>query len=190
MHVSSAIAVIALLLGAAQAAEDDVDYVEIASVLVQDGNYDRAEETLRQIDENDEDLNRAKYFTLWGLIYLNRRELPAAKENFQKAVETGEVEPVIHIYLAQVQFDLEEYRSAIASLNRAGAVAERLPSVYAMRAHAHWLLEEHGTTWAVLDDARVRFPANHSFLRRKVFYLIELGLFQGSGRPGPPVPTG
>lgn len=164
--------------------DDEADYVEVASVLVQDGNFDRAEETLRQVDESDEDLDRAKYHTLYGLIYLNRNEMPAARDAFEKAVATGEVQPTIHIYLAQVYFGLEEYENAVKALDAAGAAAARLPSVYTMRAHAHWMLGNRGMTWAVLDDARERFPANHTFLQRKVYYLIELGLFQEAAELG------
>lgn len=164
--------------------EDDVDYVELASILVQDGFYDRAEQALSNVDESDEEVDRAKLYAIYGLLYMNRNEMPAAKEAFYKSVEFGQAEPVIYIYLAQIHFGLEEYRDAIEAIDKAGETAARLASVYTMKAHAHWLLSERGMTWAVLDDASNRFPSNHTFLRRKVFYLIELGLYQEASQLG------
>lgn len=175
-------------------AEDQVDYIELASVLVQDGNYDRAEEALLNIDldgEDSEDLDRGKYYAVYGLINLNRSEPALAKTNFYQAIEeglvdetTGNTPDVIYIYLAQVHFGLQEYRETIESIEKAGEAAARLSSTYTMRAHAHWLLDERDRTWAVLAQASERFPGNYSFTRRKVFYLIELGLFQEAGELG------
>lgn len=169
----------------------DVDYIELASLLVQDGHYDRAEEALLNVDLADEQTNVAKYHAVYGLVHLNRSEPALAKVSFYEAIAAGFVDEttgttpdVIYIYLAQVHFTLEEYAEAIAAIEQAGETAARLSSTWAMRAHAHWLLDERDRTWAILGEASQRFPGNATFTRRKVFYLIELGLYQEASELG------
>ncbi len=172
-------------------ADEDVDFIELASVLVQDGHYDRAEESLQTVDLQNEDTDLGKYHSIYGLIHLNRGENAAAKESFQSAIDSGYVDEttgktpeVIYIYLAQINFALEEYREAIRSLDLAGETAKRLSSTFTMRAHAHWLLGEQDQAWTVLTNASERFPENTNFDRRKVFYLVELKLYQAASKLG------
>ncbi|MDX1570996.1 MAG: tetratricopeptide repeat protein [Xanthomonadales bacterium] len=172
--------------------EDEVNYVELASVLVQDGNYERAEQALLNVENPAaEGVDTPRYYTVYGLIHLNRSQLELARNSFNKAIETGlidevtgETPEVIYIYLAQCHFGLEEYREAIKALDRAGETAERISSTWSMRAHAHWLLHERQRAFDVLARAGQRFPDNTNFLRRKVFYLIELGLYLEAAEVG------
>ena len=168
------------------AQDDEVDYVELAAVLVQDGHYDRAEQALRQVpDPTAEGVDTPRYHTIYGLIHLNRNVLQPAIDNFEAAIRAGIIdettgrEPeVIHIYLAQAHFGLERYGEVLAELDLAGESARRLSSAWNMRAHAHWMLDQQQAAFDVLDTASSLFPENYGFLRRQVFYLIELGLHQ------------
>jgi tetratricopeptide (TPR) repeat protein len=53
-----------------------------------------------------------------------------------------------------------------------------------MRAQCHWLLDEPVQALATLDQASALFPTDHSFTRRKVFYLVDMGLFQRASALG------
>ncbi len=79
---------------------------------------------------------------------------------------------------------LQDYAGAIGALEGAGAAVERVPSVYHMKAQSYWLLEDHVMALATLDQASETFPDDPSFLRRKVFYLVDLGLFQRAAALG------
>ncbi|MEM9304166.1 MAG: hypothetical protein AAGE01_18775 [Pseudomonadota bacterium] len=184
---------LAVGLSTVQAAEDgEVDYIDLAAVLVQDGYYDRAEQALLNIEDPEaEEIDTARYWSVFGLVHLNRNALELAGRDFYAAIDaglvdevTGQTPEVIYIYLAQVHFGLEEYDQAIESLDRAGSTAARLSSTWTLRSHAHWLLGQQQETFDTLAEASSRFPDNHTFLRRKVFYLIELRLFQQAGDLG------
>lgn len=176
----------------AKKGDDEVDYVELASVLVQDGNYDRAEQALQNVpDPAAEEIDTARYHATYGLIHLNRNELALAGKSFYAAIDagltdevTGRTPEVVYIYLAQVHFGLGEYDKAIEALDQAGETAARLSSTWVMRAHAHWLMDRRQQAFDVLSRAGRQFPGNYTFLRRKVFYLIELELFQEAGERG------
>jgi tetratricopeptide (TPR) repeat protein len=56
--------------------------------------------------------------------------------------------------------------------------------VFLMRAQVHWLLGDRERAFATLADGSRRFPANTQFLRREVFFLMELGLYQEAAERG------
>lgn len=172
---------LSLLLAAPAIAEDDpdeVDYLALASLMLRDGNLDRAITALDQVDLSKEGLDLVRYHTLRGMTYMRRGELEPARDSLQRATEEGEAQAVVYVYLAQVNYKLEDWAAAIDALDRAGTAVERIPSVYHMRAQANWLQGEKAMAIAVLDQASLVFPDDASFQRRKVFYLVDLGLFK------------
>jgi tetratricopeptide (TPR) repeat protein len=157
---------------------DEVDFLALASLMLRDGNIDRAMVALDQFDTQAEGADLVRYYTLYGMVHMRGNKLEPARDAFERAVAAGEAEAVVHVYLAQVNYQLEDYAAAITSLDRAGAAVERVPSVYHMRAQCYWLLDNAVMALATLDQAAVLFPEDVTFLRRKVFYLVDLGLFQ------------
>ena len=177
-----------LLLGAgpviAADDEDEVDFLALASLMLRDGNIDRAVVALDQYDTAAEEADLVRYYTLRGMAHMRRNELEPARDAFMQAVDSGEAEALVFVYLAQVNYQLEDYRAAIEALDRAGVVIERVPSVYHMKAQAYWLLEEPVMALATLDQAAQIFPEDLSFVRRKVFYLVDLGFFKEAVEQG------
>lgn len=174
----------------AQAArEPEVDYLALAALMLRDGNYDRALAALDQVDSADGNLDRARYYTLRGMTHLRRNELEPAREALRQAVavsaaDGGQADGVVHVYLAQINFRLQDYAATLAALDRAGVSVERIASIYHMRAQCHWLLGDPVMALATLDQAAEIFVHDHSFLRRKIFFLIDLGLFHQAAELG------
>ncbi|HKJ72058.1 MAG TPA: hypothetical protein VKA55_09935 [Gammaproteobacteria bacterium] len=157
---------------------EDVDYVSLAARLLKDGHLDRAEAALRKVDAGAEDTDRARLFTLWGLIDLQQDDPAAAKGHLRRAIDAGQDNRVVYLYLAQAHYRLEEYADTVSAIERAGVVSQDQPSLYTMLARSHWHLGHHGRAFAVLEAAARRYPGNETFLRQKIFYLIDLHLYQ------------
>jgi len=155
---------------------DDVNYLELASLMLKDNNIERAEFALAQVNKEEPDFDTQRFHILTGLLQVRKGNNQAAIDAFLLAKKSGEVDSVIHVYLAQSAFALTQYQLAIDALNSAGSAVARIPSVYHMRGQSHWKLEEHEMALAVMDQASQIFPDDVSFQRRKIFYLIELGL--------------
>lgn len=155
---------------------DDVNYLELASLMLKDNNLERAEFALSQVDTEAETFDEQRFFVLNGLLQVRKGDHQAAIDAFLAAKKLGAVDSVINVYLAQSAFALEQYPLAIEALDSAGDAVARIPSVYHMRGQAHWLLKQHDMALAVMDQASLIFPDDASFSRRKIFYLIELGL--------------
>lgn len=173
-----------LTAGPAIAQDDEVDYVELAAVLMRDGEAERASEALKNVDPAAEGVDLATYHTVRGLIAMETQQLAEAAEAFAAAAAAGQADPLIHLYRAQALFGLEQYAEAIAAIEQAGPAVEGLSGAWLMRAHALWMLQRQQEALDVLADASARFPANTSFQRRQVFYLIEAGLYQQAAELG------
>lgn len=188
VHRSAALALIATLaLGAGGVAHADkrnpeIDYLGVAETLLRDGAVDRAEAALANVDPAAEGVDLARYWTITGLIRAQNNELDAAASAFDRALAAGSVEPMVVIYLAQAYFGKEDWAKVIATLDRGGDGVEALSSAWSMRAHAEWVSGLKQAALDTLREASKRFPANSTFARRQVFYLIELGLYQESAR--------
>ena len=172
----------------AHSADPDVDYIELAALLVRDGEYERAAAALADVDLGAEGVDLIKYHTLDGMIALSGTpSRPAdAVAAFQRSIDAGQVEPSIYLFMAQAQFGLERYADVLKTLNLP-AVRENfanLPSIHLMRIQAHWLLGQHDLAFQAIAAGQRQFPANTQFLRRQVFYLMELGLYQEAAESG------
>lgn len=155
---------------------DEVDYLALAGLMLRDGNIDRAMIALDQVDTAAGDVDLVRYHTLRGMAHMRRNELEPARDALNQAIASGEADAVVHVYLAQVNYQLEDFAAAIESLDRAGPAVERVPSIYHMKAQAYWLLDDPVMAIATLDQATRVFPDDSTFIRRKVFYLVDLGL--------------
>jgi Tfp pilus assembly protein PilF len=186
----------------------ELEPLPLAALLLSDGLTDRAEAVLDGIRldraERDRRFDWARYHTLRALIAQSRDDLPGAAAAFEQAIAAsdaikaaraagerrdedasfGVVDPLVYLYLAQAWFAQDQHAKAIDALERAGDQLDGLAGAWNLRAHAHWTLGQRQQAFDTLHAASARFPANASFLRRSVFYLIEAGLYQEAARAG------
>lgn len=162
------------------AEEEQVDHIALAARMLKDDHYDRAEAILKQVDLKQEGVDLPRFHMLMGLVKLKREDLGGARDSFVASVKAGQQEKVVHLFLAQTYFGLKDFRAALEQLDRAGRDLTDKPEVYGMRANAHWQLEEPLKAMAALDQGLKRFPDEEKLSRMKVFYLIEMGLFQAA----------
>ena len=80
--------------------EEELERLPLAALLIGDGNYERARQVLAAVDLDDPELDRVRYHTLSGLIALNLNELALAVREFRDAIDAGQDEPVVWLYLA------------------------------------------------------------------------------------------
>lgn len=177
-------ALVGVLLAGTVQAQDEVDFVELAAVLARDGESQKAADALAQVDLSAKGIDLVKYHTVAGLVALDLKQLEKAVDEFGAAIKAGQADPLIHLYRAQALFGLERYDEAIRAIDQAGDAINGLAGAWLMRAHANWMLDRKQAALDTLARASARFPANTSFQRRQVFYLIESGLYQQAADVG------
>lgn len=148
-----------LLCAPSFAAEEEVDYVALAALLMRDGETARAAEALSNVDTSAEGVDLIQYHTVRGLIALEQQALQVAAEAFDAAITAGQTDPLIHLYRAQALFGLERYADAVAALDAAGNAVDGLSGAWLLRAHARWMLGDKQAALDSLSEAGNRFPA-------------------------------
>ncbi|MCZ7581972.1 MAG: hypothetical protein M5R36_00850 [Deltaproteobacteria bacterium] len=161
-----------------------IDRLGLAALLIKDGHFDRAEAVLAEIDETEVQNDLGRLRTLWGLLYLRRGLFVEAKEQLSQAAAFDGAESMVYVYLAQAHYGLGEYDESLAAIAKAGETAHDLESIYLLEAQCHWKMGRREEAWRVASDGIVRYPGNDDLARQRVFYLIEMGLFQEAGRLG------
>ncbi len=167
----------------------DLDYLTLAGVLARDGNYDRAELALEQVDQTDEDFDAAQFHLVRGIIGLNRGLYSQAADDFQESISIAETEKredpeaegpssILFIYLSQSLFYSEQFEAALSAMDRAGAKADEIPSTFALRAESLWKLGRKSQAWQMLNRGMKRHPDYDELQRRKLYYAIDLKLYK------------
>ena len=79
-------------LVADEADEADVDYLELASLMLKDNNLERAETALSQVNREREGFDLQRFHVVSGLLQVRKGENQAAIDAFQAAKKLGEVD--------------------------------------------------------------------------------------------------
>lgn len=157
---------------------EEADFLSLAALMIKNDDYARAAEALANVDQSNEKLDKKRFYTLSGIISLNHELYLKSITEFESAINAGEENKVIFVYLAQAYMGLEKFPETIAQLDKVGDLETTMPGIWMLRSQAHWLNKEIDKAWNVLAEARKMFSQEKIFLRNKIFYAIELGLFQ------------
>ncbi len=168
------------LLAAEKGKNDEVDHVALAALLMKDGHYARAAETLNEADTTQEDFDFVLYYTIKGLIFTKQQLYKVANEQFYKAIESGQTEPTIYLYIAQNNFKLHDYQGTIDALDKAGDIAVAKSQLLALRAECHWKLEQHAEALDTLAETIRKFPDYVGVYKQRFNYFVELELYQSA----------
>ncbi len=158
--------------------EQEVDLVSLAALLVNDGFYRRADETLNTVDTNEKNFNFSYFYTLRGVVANKLNDYESAVKYFEKALEYPETDKKVHLYIAEASFKMKDYERTIQALDDAGELASSKINLVAFKAEAYWKLKRYNSAITTLDSAYERFNHEASFMKQKFFYLVQLSLFQ------------
>lgn len=171
-------------IGANDNKAQPTDFIELAAVMLKDGHHDRALLALQSVDLGNKKTDLARFYTLQGLSYLGLNDLEAAKDSLQRAVKNGQKDPSIFIYLAQAYFGVKDYKNTIDAIEKAGALVNKDAVLISLKAESYWHLQRTAAAIDTLNEGQRAFPSDSRFLKRKVFYFVELGLYQEAIRLG------
>lgn len=162
----------------------EVDHLKVAATMIRDGEYDYAEKELQLVDASAAGVDLPRFHTLRGVVALHKQAYPAAKEAFRAAIASGQRDSAVQIYLAQVHYALSEWRETIDALQEAGEAQASYSSLHAMRIHCYWTLKDIPGAFGAIGEAERRFPTQTDFTRQRLYYLLQLGLFNDAEQAG------
>ncbi len=108
------------VLAADKKHSDEIDHVALAALLLKDGLTSRAAEELKQVNLEDENIDKGRYYTLEGLVYTKQFKYEKANASFTLALQNSEVpNKALYLYMAQNSFKLKDYKGTLASIKSA-----------------------------------------------------------------------
>lgn len=153
----------------------DIDYLGVAAVMIRDGNFERARTALESVDTGAEEFDAARYYTLAGLVALRSGENERAADAFAAAVDAGQSDPTINVYLAQAYYSTGRYEETVRTIESVQNLRS-FPALYGVQAEALWQLERREEAFSILSRAISLFPSQTQFRRQRILYLIEQDL--------------
>ncbi|MBD3800623.1 MAG: hypothetical protein IE886_04075 [Campylobacterales bacterium] len=179
--------IIAALVGALSvslaAKTDDVDYVELAAMMLRDGHVERAGDALNMVDLNDTETDLPRYYMLKGLVETKQSLYKEANADFYKSIELNEdtnASRPLYLYIAQNSFKLKEYKGCIAALDKVPDLMAQNPKLFGLKAECYWREGDKDTAMVLLRDVNNRFPEYWDAYKQRFYYLVSLGLYQAA----------
>jgi len=160
--------------------KDDVDYVSLATILIKDGYYSRANDALKNVDLNDTNVDKSQYYTLEGLVNLKLSNYKASNKNFYLALENGQKEKTVYLYIAQNSFKLAEYQEAINALESADELVKQKPQLMALKAECYYRLKDYNNALVILKSLNTMHPTYYDAYKQRFAYYVSLKLYQSA----------
>ena len=174
-----------LFLNAALYAEDakkeeDIDYVALASILIKDGHYSRANEALSHIDVKSKETDLMQYYTLEGIVKMKLSLYKESNENFYNAIQNGQKEKSIYLYIAQNFFTLKKYDRVIEALDKVSELVKKKPTLMALKAEAYYRLQRYNDALSELSVLLKMHTKYYDAYRQRFVYFMSLKLYQSA----------
>ncbi|MBU0720816.1 tetratricopeptide repeat protein [bacterium] len=168
------------IFAADKKAKDEIDSIALATVLLKDGYYSRAHDALNNVDLEDAQLDKAQYYTLMGLVKSKLLQYEESNKNFYLAIQNGQSEKSIYIYIAQNSFKLQKYDEAVEALENARELVDKTPKLAALKAECFYRLKEYESALSTLKELNRLHPKYYDAYRQRFVYLVSLGLYQSA----------
>ncbi len=160
--------------------KDDIDYVTLATVLLKDGYFTRANDALTHVNLEDKHVDLAQYYTLKGLVNSKLGLYEDANKAFYKAIQNGQTQPSIYIYIAKNSFKLQKYEDVIKALDKADSLVKSNPKLLALQAESYFRLKKYDNALEVLAQTNKLFPTYYDAYKQRFAYMIKLHLYKSA----------
>lgn len=160
--------------------EELVDHLAIASLLIYDGKYDKAKAELSLVDLKKDNFDKAKYYTILGVLSSKKENYKDAVENYKKAIEATKIK----IFTAPKVINKEKYLFSIASSEKKDTTPkfdadkvkkEKLEKLYMYLSQSYFKIKEYEKTAKSLDLAGSKGQERASLfaLRAECYWKIK-----------------
>jgi tetratricopeptide (TPR) repeat protein len=163
------------------AAEDPLD---LAALLIGDGNLDRAAAVLAGVTEPADPTAAGRLWTLRGLVALRTAAYADAADALGRAIDLSPppLDPHIYLSVSRARVLSGDPAGALDALRIGGTGLDAWPARFLVEARAHRDLGQPPAAWAALEAGAAAFPQDPDFQRQQVLLLVEMGLTREAGR--------
>jgi tetratricopeptide (TPR) repeat protein len=158
----------------------DIDHMALATLMIQDENWERAKISLDEVDKSKKDFNFGYYYTLRGMVSMKLQDYKTAIVEFEEAIKNGQNDQNIYLYLIEANYKIKDYANTVYAIERGGSFAKGNPQLFSIKADSLWKIDRQGEAIETLSEGFQLFPKSYEFLKQKFFYLVSLYLYQSA----------
>ncbi len=167
----------------------EVNPIDLASILLRDKLFDKAKNELRDFKPKGSQ-QTFKYNNIMGLIQLGLTDYKSALNYFDKSLkflEKGdkdtraknkEKREQLYLYVAQTHYKLSDFEQAIAAMKKTSYRKQDRASSFLLVSSAYWRLGKKGLAIAELGYGEQAIPDSFEFTRQIIMYYIDLELYE------------
>jgi len=163
-------------------AQEEVDKLSLASLLIKNNNFSKAQAILGNIkDPNDVQTDR--YYMLLGILAVKQKRFKVAVEKLLLAEKSGldkKDEPEFYETLGRAYLLSKNYKKASAVLINKEKLLENRPLYYQLLSKLNFETENEEIGWTTLGKGISKFPKYFPMKKQKWFYLFSNNLLEVS----------
>jgi tetratricopeptide (TPR) repeat protein len=172
--------------------EVKIDYLNLAALMFKDGNYNRAQQMLTQVDitpaklnndgklEEKEPVDLIRYYTLKGMIFSKQGEYEKAISAFNNALKEGQTDKSIYLMLAQNYYKLKNYIECAKAIDDAGQLGKSKAELFSMKAECFYKTQQFEKALEALSSGIKYFEDYARFYQQRFYYLMSKSLYQSA----------
>lgn len=176
----------------AKKSEEKIDYLNLAALMIQDKNYSRAAQMLKQVDitppkklengemEEKEPVDLVRYYTLSGLVANKLGNYELAIQHFKDAIKAGQTDRSIYLMLAQNYYKLKKYMECVEAIDNSGELGKQKPELFSMKAECYYKSENVAEALEALAEGIKKFEHYSRFYQQRFYYLMNQNLYQAA----------
>ncbi len=162
------------------AQEEGINFLELAKMLIKDGQYVRAETTLKKIEDVDTS-DRSVYESLWGVIELQNKNYEKSLSHFDRSVQLGIGSPEeIYLYQAEAALSLGHIKQGLSYIGNIKSKEFKQEAYYIILSELNWRNGDKLKAWKILDEGSLSPLYKNTLLKKKFYYLLEESLYQAA----------
>lgn len=163
-----------------------IDHMSVATMMIFDGKFDKARAELDEVDQEAENFDAAKYFTMLGVMDVKEKKYAESIEHFNKAVEATTVKvytpPPLPKEKKEYLFSLfsekkepKKPKNVTPPFDGEKIRAEKLSKLHINLSKSYYKLKDYANTTAELDLAgeKGRNRAGLFTLRAECYWKIK-----------------
>lgn len=164
-------------------AEDEVNPLELAALLIKNKNYARAANVLNDIEDPHEVIPE-RYWGLKGVLEIRQKRYDKALEAFQMAEKEGLKGEALILGKAEALLGLKKYTEGIEVLEKGKEEAKKKALFYQLKASLLFGAQKSSEAWESLNQGLKTFPKYLPLMKQRWFYLLENKLIEVSFETG------
>jgi len=160
--------------------ENSVDHLALATLMIYDAKYDKAQAELKLVDKESPNYDSAKYHTVSGVLNSKLKKHNEAIESFKKAIESTKVKE----FKAPKKVNTEKYLFSIASketkvlepeFDAEKVRRDKVSQLYMYLTQEYYKIKDYANTIKALESAgeRGRNRASLYTLRAECYWKLK-----------------